>query len=703
MKNTVIVRVISALLVLLMISASMVACQPVSGPAGESSTPDGTPFPTEPDEPAEPIADVSIITDGKSDYKLIRGELAAEYEKTATTDLLSFLSTTCGVTLSVSDDWINEALGYKESECEILIGKTNRAESTAVYDKLRADDYAVTVVNKKIVIAAHTEEKMAEAVAYFTEKVQAGEGSATLLAADCKYETGTYDISAITVNGTPLSKYKIVYKTGTVAEMKTAAEQLASSLKDTYSYVLGISTDAAAETDYEIVIGGTNRGSSAEAANAINSFDYSITVEGNRIFIIPGANQTMPEKAVNVFMEELGALVDNGKIDLTAETLNVVFEADYATKNITLNGTPVSEYIIVYKNNDPVTSKLAARLRDEIDKTCGRRLTVTSDSQSYRNNKEILVGVSKRTEASGAAAAVSSKLSSAKNGDLLMYQEGEFFFVGGNDYVATMAAINRLIAAITDVKDTANHKVDFDVKTPTAAEQTKYKVITYNDGDNATTVLSQVAAIIRDYAPDIVGMQEVQKMHVSKYESELKNYKGIYYDHDTNLYGAPIFYKTTRFDLVESGTQWLSDTPDKKFTKYAVSDYIRSYVYAILRDKVTGEEIVVINTHVDYVDAANRLQIAVLLECTEKFRGRPIIYTGDFNMQNTSNGYSQMYSSGLRDCGSYLGYNIKGHIDFCFVDVAYVVATDYKYIDDHDYSKTASDHCPVYSEIVLAS
>jgi len=702
MKRSVILRLFSVLLVLLMISASIVACKPTEGPAGES-TPDESGFGTPPPELIDPVADAIIADGGKSDYKIVRGELATEYEKNATSDVVNFFKDNCGLTLSVSDDWVNEALGYKESECEILIGKTNREESVAVYDNLRVEDYAVTIVNKKIVIAAHTEEKLAEAVAYFTEKVEAGEGSAKLGAIDCKYEKGTYGISHITVNGTPLSKYKIVYKTGTVAEIKAAAELLAVELRETYGYVLSTSTDAAAEIEYEIVIGGTNRGNSAELASGLNSFDYSVTVSGNRIFILPGANQAMPEKAVTVFLEELAVLASGGKIEITADNLNKVFKESYPTGNITLNGTPISEYTIVYKNNDPVTVKLANRLRDEIDKTCGRRLTVASDSQSYRNNKEILIGLSKRTDATGPAAGISSKVSSAKNGELFMYSEGDFFFVGGKDYVGTMAAVNRLIAAITDVKDTASHAVSFDVKTATASVQTKYKVITYNDGDNSTTRLQQVASIIKDYAPDIVGMQEVQKMHAPMYETNLKGYKAVYYDHDTNQYGAPILYKTAKFDLVESGTQWLSATPDKKFTKFDESDYIRSYVYAILKDKTTGEEIVVVNTHVDYVDAANRKQIAVLLECTERFRGRPIIYTGDFNMQNTSNGYSQMILSGLRDCGSYLGHSIKGHIDFCFVDVAYVVATNFKYIDDHEFSETASDHCPVYSEIVLAS
>ena len=708
MKNSMLFRIISIFLVILMLASALTACQPAEGPSkgseGESTpAPGESPQVTSPPSIPEVTADTAIIEGGATKYKIVRAELAADYEKTMAGSLATFFTDSCGVSLSVSDDWVNEALGYTESECEILIGKTNRTESVLVYNNLRADDYAVTVVNKKIVIAAYTEEKLSEAISYFTGKLQKGEGSATLLASDVKVEYGVYGISSITVNGASLSNYKIVYKAGTGTEIKAAAELLAAELKDKYSYVIGVSTDAVEETPYEIIIGGTSRGSSQTLTDTINSFDYYVSVEDNRILIIPGANAETPEKAVNAFVEKLAAMANGGKIEITPDTLNIKLEETYPTKDITLNGHPISEYTIIYKNNDTATAKMALRLRDEIDKTCGRRLTVASDSQSYRNTKEILVGATNRTEGNGAATGVKEKLKSAKQGDYLMYLDGDFFIVGGNDYVATMGAINKLIAAITDVKDAANHTVSFEVSTAAPVNQTTYKVFTYNDGDNSTTNLAQVSAVITDYAPDIVGMQEVQKAHVPAYELRLKTYKGIYYDHDTYYDGAPIFYNVNRFDLVESGTQWLSSTPDEKYSKFSESEYIRSYVYAILKDKATGEEIVVINTHVDYVDAANKKQIAVLLECTEKFRGKPIIYTGDFNMKNTSDGYKQMYASGLRDCGSYLGYNIQGHIDFCFIDQAYVVATAYKYVDDHKYSSSASDHCPVYSEIVLAS
>lgn len=716
MKNSSFKRILSLALAMIM-ALAVISCTPSTppseNPAGEStpspegSTPSETDVPSAPNESVPEIPDVNedlkIAEGGASQFKLVRGELAAAYEKTITSSLASFFKNDCGVTLQVSDDWVNEALGYTESEYEILVGKTNREESILVYNNLRSDDYAVTVVGKKIVIAAYTEAKLSEAVTYFTEKLQKTDGGATLLAKDAIVKKGIYGVSSINVNGVELSNYKIIYQTATRAEIKEAATLLATELQASYSYVLSVATDASEETPYEIVIGGTNRGNSQELNDRINSYDYSITVSGNRIFIIPGANQKVPGEAVKAFLEAIGDILSGGKAQLTSSSLNVVHTETYLTKDIILNGTPISEYIIVYKNNDPVTGKLAQRLRDEIDKTCGRRLTVTSDSQSYRDSKEILVGTSTRTDASGPASALNAKVSAIGSGEYLMYKEGDFFFVGGSDYVGTMGAINKLIAAITDVKNAESHSVEFNVSSPKAVNQTSYKVITYNDGDNSTTKINQVSTIITDYDPDIVGMQEVQQVHANTYKLKLKGYDVVYYDHDSYLYGAPILYKTDRFELLEKGTQWLSSTPDKKFTKFAESDYIRSYVYAILKDKATGEELVVVNTHVDYIDAANRKQIAVLLECTERFRGRPIIYTGDFNMRSTSNGYQQMYKSGLRDCGSYLGYNIGDYIDFCFVDMAYVVATDFKYINDHEYSSTASDHCPVYSEIVLAS
>lgn len=714
MKKSKLLRIISLLLALAMMAICLVACKPtVNDPAqseessGADTEPSETPEESIPEESGieapgipEAAADVNIVVGGKTEFKVVRAELAKDYEKTVTSDLASFFSSSTGVSIPVSDDWVNEALGYFAGEYEVLIGRTNRAESEIVYSNLRVDDYAVTVVGKKIVIAAFTEIKLNEAINYFKEKLQVSNGSATFAAKDAKVSRAIYGIDSLTVNGVELSNYKIIFKTGTVAEIKNAANLLAEKLYETYGYSLKTATDSVDETAFEIIIGGTNRADSQEKADALNSFDYSVTVSGSKIFLLPGANEKTPEATVEAFLAKLEEIKASGKIVIDSG-FSVSYAAEYATKNITLNGAPISDYMIIYRNNDPVTSKLAYFLRDEIDRICGRRLTVASDSQGYRNTKEILVGLSKRTDKGGIAESLVTPLGDSDLGEYLMYSSGDFFFVGGNDNVANVGAVNMLIKAVNNVTNAENHTLDFNVKSLADMPYSSYSVMTYNDGDNATTKLSQVSQIIIDYQPDIVGMQEVQKMHVAMYESKLGHYTGVYYDHDTSQYGAPIFFNNKKFELVESGTQWLSSTPDKKFTSFAVSDYIRSYVYVILKDKTTGEELVVINTHVDYISEANTLQIEVLLDCTERFRGRPIIYTGDFNMQNTSDGYKLMYASGLRDCGSYLGHSINGHIDFCFVDLLYVVPTSYKYIKDHEYCATASDHMPVYQEIAI--
>ena len=70
-------------------------------------------------------------------------------------------------------------------------------------------------------------------------------------------------------------------------------------------------------------------------------------------------------------------------------------------------------------------------------------------------------------------------------------------------------------------------------------------------------------------------------------------------------------------------------------------------------------------------------------------------------MQNYSDGYNTMRGADFIDCGTALGKNVAGHIDFCFVDLDLSIPVGYEYISNHQYSETASDHYPVYAEILV--
>lgn len=237
---------------------------------------------------------------------------------------------------------------------------------------------------------------------------------------------------------------------------------------------------------------------------------------------------------------------------------------------------------------------------------------------------------------------------------------------------------------------------------------TKYSVISYNDGDNRTTRVDQISRILADYAPDLFGLQETQEIHMPLYAAALPAYKYVYFDNDGTTYNSqPIFYRADKFEMLESGIKWLSDTPDVR-SKFPESAYTRSYTYALLRDLATGERFLMVNTHLDYVSEATSRQITKLIEMTRAdYPDTPMFYIADWNMYRTSPGYAILAENGFPATETFLpdakldGTIVGGTaaIDFCFVDQRYFKGVAYKVINDHEFSETASDHYPIYTEI----
>ncbi|OAM89791.1 endonuclease/exonuclease/phosphatase family protein [Termitidicoccus mucosus] len=93
-----------------------------------------------------------------------------------------------------------------------------------------------------------------------------------------------------------------------------------------------------------------------------------------------------------------------------------------------------------------------------------------------------------------------------------------------------------------------------------------------------------------------------------------------------------IMYSTKRFEKVDSGGFWLSATPDTPTTHFEGSSN-RLANWLRLKDRKSGREIIVWNTHLHHVgDAVREKQIAVLLARTGKISaGIPQILTADFN------------------------------------------------------------------------
>ncbi len=257
-------------------------------------------------------------------------------------------------------------------------------------------------------------------------------------------------------------------------------------------------------------------------------------------------------------------------------------------------------------------------------------------------------------------------------------------------------------------------------------QATELQVMSFNirwnnpdDGENAWPHRKQhVAGIIKNRGVDIVGLQEALIGQIEYLESALDDYAwfGIGRD-DGEKAGefTAIFYRKDRFDLLDEGTFWCSQTPDKPgFGWDAVCN--RTATWGKFKDKNNGREFFLFNTHYDHVGKVAREKSARLLIERIKNLGddTTVLVTGDFNCPPGSPPYKILTDAVLQDArlisvtdhqgpaGTFTGFNPKAEpskpIDYIFVSPNVQVQT-HAFIDQTFSGKLPSDHYPVLAKV----
>ncbi|MBE6719118.1 MAG: endonuclease/exonuclease/phosphatase family protein [Ruminococcaceae bacterium] len=227
----------------------------------------------------------------------------------------------------------------------------------------------------------------------------------------------------------------------------------------------------------------------------------------------------------------------------------------------------------------------------------------------------------------------------------------------------------------------------------------------------ADLIINNIASV----KPDIIGFQEVTRMHYSYLTNALKGYDNIlqYRDNSKLSEGCPVFYNTARFDLKDKGSFWLSETPDVMSKDWG-SVYYRICSYVILVDKSTGKELVVFNTHLDNVSDTARINgINVVLDKIKQFGGLPSIIMGDFNADESSSTYKAAtelfldakYQTENTDSGAtYQGFGRqleRENIDYFMISKQGIKVNEYKIIDTTYDGVYPSDHFSIALKIEL--
>ena len=142
-----------------------------------------------------------------------------------------------------------------------------------------------------------------------------------------------------------------------------------------------------------------------------------------------------------------------------------------------------------------------------------------------------------------------------------------------------------------------------------------------------------IIADVNNVKPDIIGFQEVSPLHIGYLANAMVgyDYELMYRDNWILSEGCPIFYRTDKYEKLDSGSFWLSETPDEMSKDWGAAHY-RVATYVILKDKATGREFVVFNTHLDHVSEEARINgIQVVLDKIAEFGGLPAFLMGDLN------------------------------------------------------------------------
>lgn len=149
------------ILLLIVFAVMMQGCTGHAG-SGENTT--------EPAVVTPVLQDLPIVSDGASEYSIIIRESAQNEVSDASRSVLNAISDATGVKLRWTDDYVEN--GGSIPAKEILIGVTNRQESIAVLSELKYGEYAIRILDEKLVIAAWDDVSLAKACSVFVNQVK---------------------------------------------------------------------------------------------------------------------------------------------------------------------------------------------------------------------------------------------------------------------------------------------------------------------------------------------------------------------------------------------------------------------------------------------------------------------------------------------------------------------------------------------------
>jgi len=149
-----------------------------------------------------------------------------------------------------------------------------------------------------------------------------------------------------------------------------------------------------------------------------------------------------------------------------------------------------------------------------------------------------------------------------------------------------------------------------------------------------------VVSTIRYHEADLIGVQEAFRSQLDQLQQSLPGYDwigvcrtdGTRVPNPDNEFSA-ILYNTNKFRLLESGTFWLSETPDLAGSKGWDAALPRITTWGLFEVIESGKKFFHFNTHFDHIGEKARMESAhLLVKKVNQMSGElAVVISGDFN------------------------------------------------------------------------
>lgn len=243
---------------------------------------------------------------------------------------------------------------------------------------------------------------------------------------------------------------------------------------------------------------------------------------------------------------------------------------------------------------------------------------------------------------------------------------------------------------------------------------------TANDGVNAWPNRKEmVKSLIQYHEFDLFGVQEALRGQLNDL-TEMKEFAFIGKGRDDGKEGgehSAIFYKKDRFQVLESGDFWLSETPDKPSLGWDATCCNRICSWAKFKDQLTGKEFYFFNVHFDHQGVEARRESGKLMvqKMKEIAKNATTICVGDLNSTPETE-QLQTIQTLLQDSyqvtkmppygpigtanGFKLDAPLKNRIDYIFVSKG-INVLKYAVLSDSQEQRYPSDHLPVVIRAII--